>query len=104
MRLTHRPNGALTDRRVLVVGVGGLGAPAAAALAAAGVGTLGLVDPDRLDVSNLPRQTLFDDGDVGLAKAEVAAARLAERNPGLRTHTRFRRFGADDVALAAEYD
>jgi adenylyltransferase/sulfurtransferase len=104
MRLTHRPDPALADRRVLVVGIGGLGAPAAAALAAAGVGTLGLIDPDRVDASNLPRQTLYADADVGLAKVEVAAARLAERTPGLRTCTTYRRFTADDVALAAAYD
>lgn len=104
MRLTHRPEPALAGRRVLVVGAGGLGAPAAAALAAAGVGTLGLIDPDRVDASNLPRQTLYDDADVGLPKVEVAAARLAERTPGLRTHTLFRRFTAADVAIAAAWD
>jgi adenylyltransferase/sulfurtransferase len=104
MRLIHRPDPALAGRRVLVIGAGGLGAPAAAALAAAGVGTIGLIDPDRVDASNLPRQTLYDDADVGLAKVEVAAARLAERSPGLRTYTKYRRFTADDVALAAEYD
>jgi adenylyltransferase/sulfurtransferase len=104
MNLTHRPDPALAGRRVLVVGIGGLGAPAAAALAAAGVGTLGLIDPDRVDASNLPRQTLYDDADVGLPKVEVAAARLAERTPGLRTHGAHRRFTDADVALAAGYD
>jgi molybdopterin/thiamine biosynthesis adenylyltransferase len=66
----------MTRCRVLIVGVGGLGAPAAAALAAAGVGTLGLVDPDTVDVSNLHRQPLYTDADIGRPKVEVAAARL----------------------------
>lgn len=104
MRLTHEPAPALADRRVLVVGVGGLGAPAAAALAAAGVGVLALIDHDRVESSNLPRQTLYGDGDVGRPKAEVAAERLAARAPGLRARPIVGRFGADDVALAAEFD
>src|SRR5262249_37296823 len=104
MRLTYSPLPALATRAVLVVGVGGLGAPAAAALAAAGVGTLGLVDPDAIQASNLPRQTLYDDGDAGRAKVEVAAERLRARAPGLRTIVEKKRFGADDTALAARFD
>ena len=66
---------------VLVVGVGGLGAPAALYLAAAGVGRLGLVDFDVVDVSNLQRQVIFGTRDAGLAKSAAACERLHDLNP-----------------------
>ena len=69
--------------RVLVVGTGGLGSPAALYLAACGVGTLGLVDCDRVDLSNLQRQVLFDTAAIGQPKAQVAAHRLRALNPGI---------------------
>ena len=72
---------ALKAARVLVVGAGGLGAPAALYLAAAGVGALGLVDPDTVALSNLQRQVLYGTGDVGRAKVEAAAQRLGALNP-----------------------
>jgi molybdopterin/thiamine biosynthesis adenylyltransferase/rhodanese-related sulfurtransferase/molybdopterin converting factor small subunit len=71
----------LKEARVLVVGMGGLGNPAAMFLAAAGVGTIGVVDYDRVEKSNLQRQVLFGEADVGRSKAEVAAQRLKAINP-----------------------
>jgi adenylyltransferase/sulfurtransferase len=74
----------LLRSQVLIVGAGGLGCPAALYLAAAGVGTLGLVDFDCVDASNLQRQVLFDTHDIGRPKVEVAAERLAALNPDVR--------------------
>lgn len=71
----------LRDARVLVVGAGGLGSPVALYLAAAGVGTLGLVDFDEVDLSNLQRQLLHGTGDVGRSKLDSARDRLGEINP-----------------------
>ena len=71
----------LKAARILLVGAGGLGAPAALYLAAAGVGTLGLVDPDEVSLSNLQRQVLYQTGDIGRLKVAVAAERLAAINP-----------------------
>ena len=70
----------LGDARVLVVGAGGLGAPVAMYLAAAGVGHLTIADGDRVDATNLHRQVLFADSDVGAPKAEAAARRLRAMN------------------------
>ena len=71
----------LKAARVLIVGTGGLGSPAALYLAAAGVGALILVDPDEVDRSNLQRQVLYTEADIGRPKAEAAADRLAALNP-----------------------
>ncbi len=71
----------LRDARVLLVGAGGLGSPAALYLAAAGVGTLGIVDSDVVDLSNLQRQILHDTPSTGAAKTASAARRIAALNP-----------------------
>ena len=74
----------LKQSSVLCIGAGGLGSPALLYLAAAGVGRIGIVDPDVVDASNLQRQVLFNTGDVGKPKAEVAAAKLLALNPFIR--------------------
>jgi molybdopterin/thiamine biosynthesis adenylyltransferase len=71
----------LKSGSALIVGAGGLGAPAALYLAAAGLGTLILADPDDVDLSNLQRQVIFTEDDVGRPKPEAAADRLAALNP-----------------------
>ncbi|HYF70049.1 MAG TPA: HesA/MoeB/ThiF family protein, partial [Ohtaekwangia sp.] len=74
----------LKNSKVLVVGAGGLGSPGLFYLAAAGVGTLGIADFDKVDISNLQRQVLFTEQDLGKNKAKCAAQRLKERNAHLR--------------------
>lgn len=71
----------LKQARVLVIGAGGLGAPVLSYLAAAGVGTLGIVDHDRVELSNLNRQIVHENGDIGRLKAESAHDRVEELNP-----------------------
>jgi molybdopterin/thiamine biosynthesis adenylyltransferase/rhodanese-related sulfurtransferase len=73
----------LKAAKVLVIGAGGLGSPSILYLAAAGVGTIGIVDFDKVDVSNLQRQVLFDTASIGEPKAEAAARRLNALNPDL---------------------
>jgi len=77
----------LASSRVLVIGAGGLGCPVISYLAGAGVGTLGIVDGDRLDASNLHRQTMYDARDVGEYKVELAARRVAALNPTIHVQT-----------------
>jgi sulfur-carrier protein adenylyltransferase/sulfurtransferase len=74
----------LLDAKVLCIGAGGLGSPAAMYLAAAGVGTLGIVDFDRVDLTNLQRQLLHDTDDVGRSKVDSAAERIQGINPGVQ--------------------
>ena len=73
----------LLNARVLIVGTGGLGSPAALYLAAAGVGKLGIVDFDAVDTSNLQRQVLYDTARVGQAKVDVATEKLLALNPDI---------------------
>ena len=77
----------LAAARVLVIGAGGLGCPVLTYLAGAGVGTLGIVDGDRLDASNLHRQTLYDARDIGELKVQLAARRIAALNPSVTVQT-----------------
>ena len=77
----------LQAARVLVVGAGGLGCPAAQYLVSAGVGEVGIADHDKVSISNLHRQVLFNAGDVGLHKSVVACARLQQQNPGIKLVT-----------------
>ena len=72
---------ALRNAKVLILGVGGLGNPASLYLAAAGVGTLYLADGDTIEVSNLPRQILFNEQDIDSNKADIAAEKLSEKFP-----------------------
>ncbi len=89
----------------LIVGAGGLGAASSAALVAAGIGRIGIVEPDRVELSNLQRQTLYETADIGQYKATAAEARLSELNPDcvIETHlTKLDESNAD--ALIANYD
>jgi len=96
---------ALSAARVLVVGAGGLGSPAALYLAAAGVGTLGLVDPDVVSLSNLQRQVLFDTASVGEAKVTAAASALTALNPHVVVEPHLMALNAANAAeLVANYD
>jgi adenylyltransferase/sulfurtransferase len=93
------------ESHALIVGVGGLGNPVAQFLAAAGVGTLTLIDADRVDLTNLQRQILFDTAAVGRPKVEAAAARIAAVNPEVRVIQLADRVGLDALApLAATAD
>jgi len=95
----------LKAARVLVVGAGGLGSPVSLYLAAAGVGTLGLVDFDAVDVTNLQRQILYGTRDVGRPKLDVAAARLSDLNPGVRVVPHALRLSSENALdVLAEYD
>jgi adenylyltransferase/sulfurtransferase len=95
----------LKGARVLCIGAGGLGSPASMYLAAAGVGTLGIVDDDVVDPSNLQRQIVHGTSDVGVPKVLSAARRLADLNPSIRIVPHEARLTSENaLALFAEYD
>ena len=95
----------LRRARVLVVGAGGLGSPALLYLASAGVGTIGLVDFDPVDVTNLHRQILYTDADVGGSKTRAAAARVTASNPHVHVEAYDTRLTSHNaLEIARDYD
>jgi len=95
----------LKNSSILCIGTGGLGSPAILYLAGAGVGTIGLIDPDQVDLSNLHRQLLHDTDLVGTPKLESAKARIHAVNPHVEVVTHEGRFTAENsMALLQDYD
>lgn len=95
----------LRQAKVLIVGVGGLGSPAAYYLAAAGVGTVGLIDADAVELSNLQRQILHTTDDIGRPKVISAREKLLSLNPGINVISYHSRFNAQEATkLVQDYD
>jgi len=95
----------LSNGRVLIVGAGGLGSPAAMYLAAAGVGTIGLVDVDVVDESNLHRQLLYGTHDIGARKLDAAQQRLQDINPLVRVQLHHMRMAPENAQeIISQYD
>ncbi|MDQ6764970.1 MAG: molybdopterin-synthase adenylyltransferase MoeB, partial [Verrucomicrobiota bacterium] len=95
----------LKAARVLCIGAGGLGSPAALYLAAAGVGTLGLIDADRVELSNLQRQLLHGTSDVGRSKVVSARDRITQVNPHVELQLHEARFTSENaIPLVEQYD
>jgi molybdopterin/thiamine biosynthesis adenylyltransferase len=95
----------LKAARVLVIGAGGLGSPAIAYLAAAGIGTLGVVDDDRVALSNLQRQVVHGEADLGRSKAESAGGFVARLNPHVQFHAHVEHLAPENAAgLLDGYD
>src|SRR5438128_6000783 len=87
----------LGEAKVLIIGAGGLGSPAALYLAAAGIGTLGLVDGDVVDLSNLQRQILHTTATIGVPKVESGRQMLARLNPEITIKTYQENIAADNI-------
>ena len=95
----------LLQSRVLVVGAGGLGSPLLLYLAAAGVGTIGIIDDDEVDISNLQRQVIHQTDSIGAAKVKSARETIRRINPEIEVHEHIMRLGPDNAAdLIAGYD
>src|SRR5438034_11797221 len=103
--VTSEGQSRLKAARVLCIGAGGLGSPAALYLAAAGVGTIGVVDFDDVDLSNLQRQILHGTSDTGRGKLESARDRLRETNPQIDIELHKCRISSENAsAIIAQYD
>jgi len=95
----------LAQSSILIIGMGGLGCPAGTYLAGAGIGKLGLLDHDTISMTNLHRQTLYTEADVGLKKAEVAAQRLSALNSEIEIEVLSERLEVDNARqLISSYD
>jgi molybdopterin/thiamine biosynthesis adenylyltransferase len=104
-QIGEKGQGRLLDAKVLLVGAGGLGSPAALYLAAAGVGTLGLVDADVVDLSNLQRQILHTNDRVGMPKTESGKLAINALNPDVRVQAYNERLTTDNVLdIFRDYD
>ena len=95
----------LLESKVLVIGAGGLGSPAILYLAASGVGTIGIVDGDCVDLTNLQRQIIHDMDSLGVEKAESAGERIRKLNPDVKLHLHAERVTPENImALIEPYD
>ena len=95
----------LLNGKVLIIGAGGLGAPAALYLAAAGVGTIGIADADEVDLSNLQRQVIHTTADIGKAKVKSAKETMEAINPDVKVNTYRKFIKADNIReIIREYD
>jgi molybdopterin/thiamine biosynthesis adenylyltransferase len=89
---------------IAIIGLGGLGSPAALALARSGVARLGLFDGDRVELHNLPRQTLYTDADIGRPKAEVAREKVHALAPATELVAHGARIGPESIGLLDSFD
>ncbi len=95
----------LANAKVLIIGAGGLGCPVLQYLAAAGLGTIGIIDNDVVDETNLHRQVLYNQEDVGLQKAEIAAQKLQQQNPFIAIQSFIERLNPQNaLSIFANYD
>lgn len=95
----------LQNSKVLIIGAGGLGCPALQYLTAAGIGTIGIIDPDTVSQSNLQRQVLYNYDDIGKSKASVAATKLSRLNPHVKFEVHERALSSENaIALFNNYD
>jgi molybdopterin/thiamine biosynthesis adenylyltransferase len=95
----------ILSSKVLIIGAGGLGAPAGLYLAAAGVGTIGIVDSDKVDLSNLQRQIIHHTNDVGVEKVKSAENKMRAINPDITIQTYQTRLSAENISdIIHQYD